>query len=224
MKKLILVGALALFGTVNAQEFKYGLKAGYAASKMTIKPNATEYGNLEEKFKPGFSAGGFVEYMFSEKLALQGELQYANLGGTWRANVSEPGISMTMDVKNSVNQILIPVSLKYYVLPQLSIYAGPFAGFKTSVKSDLEISGLPADVMSMIEPEIAALEAEFERELDEGTQSTQIGVFVGTDYSIYRGLFVDARYSLGLTNWVKDPMNGEESKMSFFQIGLGYKF
>ncbi|WP_262510882.1 hypothetical protein [Chryseobacterium elymi] len=41
---------------------------------------------------------------------------------------------------------------------------------------------------------------------------------------MYKELFVDACYSFGLINMIKDPVNDEKMKMNFFQLGLGYKF
>ena len=86
MRKLFLVGALALFGAVNAQQTKFGLKAGYALSSINSKVLEEiledEFGvNGDNKSKSGFFVGAFVEHKLNEKFALQGEVQYANLGG-----------------------------------------------------------------------------------------------------------------------------------------------
>lgn len=63
-----------------------------------------------------------------------------------------------------------------------------------------------------------------EKFLDDSLKSTDFGLFLGADYKVYKGLFVDARYSFGLTNMIKNPVDGEKLKMNFFQIGVGYKF
>jgi opacity protein-like surface antigen len=55
-------------------------------------------------------------------------------------------------------------------------------------------------------------------------KSAEFGLFLGADYNVYKGLFVDARYSFGLSNMIKDPVADEKMRMNFFQIGIGYKF
>ena len=57
-----------------------------------------------------------------------------------------------------------------------------------------------------------------------GLKSSEFGLFLGTEFTVYKGLFADARYSFGLSNQIKNPEDGEKSKLNFFQIGLGYKF
>lgn len=71
---------------------------------------------------------------------------------------------------------------------------------------------------------LSAGENALEKSFDDNLKSTEFGLFLGADYNLYKGLFVDARYSFGLTNMIKNPVNDEKLKMNFFQIGLGYKF
>lgn len=219
MKKILLASAIALFAGLNAQT-TFGLKAGYALSKLNTSEGDFEFGGIEGgmKSKSGFYVGGLVEHKFNNKFAIQGELEYANLGG--KAEVSLPGITVTE--KMNLNRIVIPVSARYYVTPELGIYAGPYVSFKTNNKVKFEMSGPNA---GMVDPSgIREGERYVERYLNDTLKSTDFGIFLGADYNIHKGLFVDARYSFGLTNMIKNPVDGETLKMNFFQLGLGYKF
>lgn len=219
MKKILLASAIALFTGLNAQT-TFGVKAGYALSKLNSNENDFEMGGIEGglKSKSGFYIGGLVEHKFNNKFAIQGEVEYANLGG--KAEVSMPGITVTE--KMNLNRIIIPVSARYYATPELGIYAGPYVSFKTSNKVKFEMSGPNA---GMADPSgIREGERYVERYLNDTLKSTDFGLFLGADYAIYKGLFVDARYSFGLTNMIKNPVDGETLKMNFFQLGVGYKF
>lgn len=219
MKKILLASAIALFAGLNAQT-TFGVKAGYALSKLNSNEGDFEFGGIEGglKSKSGFYIGGLVEHKFNNKFAIQGEVEYANLGG--KAEVSLPGITVTE--KMNLNRIVIPVSARYYATPELGIYAGPYVSFKTNNKVKFEMSGPNA---GMTNPSgIAEGERYVERYLNDTLKSTDFGLFFGADYNVYKGLFVDARYSFGLTNMIKNPVDGEKLKMNFFQLGIGYKF
>lgn len=215
MKKILLASALALFAGLNAQT-TFGVKAGYALSKLNSNEDPEFEGiSGSLKSKSGFYIGALVEHKFNNKLAVQGEVEYANLGG--KAEVGFSGVKVTE--KLNFNRILIPVSARYYATPELGIYAGPYVSFKTNTTAKIEVSGAMADPRAIREGE------EFlERAFNDNLKSTDFGLFFGADYNVYKGLFVDARYSFGLTNMIKNPVNDEKLKMNFFQIGVGYKF
>ncbi|AZA83867.1 hypothetical protein C1637_13455 [Chryseobacterium lactis] len=219
MKKILMASAIVLFAGLNAQT-TFGVKGGYALSKLNLNENDIEYGGVEGSFKSksGFYIGALVEHKFSGKFAIQGEVEYANLGG--KTEVSLPGVTVTE--KLNLNRIVIPISARYYVTPELGIYAGPYVSFKTNNKVKFEMSGMNG---GMADPN-AVREGEkyVEKFLDDSLKSTDFGLFLGADYTVYKGLFVDARYSFGLTNMIKNPVDGEKMKMNFFQLGLGYKF
>ena len=216
MKKILLIGVLALFTGMNAQT-RFGVKGGYALSKLTGNENDIELDGIKGslKSKSGFYIGALVEHKFNNKFAIQGELEYAGLGGK-----AEVGIgSITVTEKFRMNRIVIPVSARYYATPELGIYAGPYVSIKTSTKVKVELEGAVGNPAS-----INAAEQFLEKQFNDGLKSADFGLFFGADYNVYKGLFVDARYSFGLSNMIKDPVNNEKMKMNFLQIGVGYKF
>ncbi|WP_223607696.1 porin family protein [Chryseobacterium sp. OSA05B] len=216
MKKILLASALAFFAGMNAQT-TFGVKAGYALSKLNSNEDidVLDGVNGDLKSKSGFYVGALVEHKFNNKFALQGEVQYANLGG--KVDVSTLGITVTE--KFNFNRIVVPVTARYYATPELGLYAGPFVSFRTSTKVNIDVSGGIAN-----QEVLNAGERALEKSFDDNLKSTEFGLLFGADYNVYKGLFVDARYSFGLTNMIKDPVNDEKLKMNFFQIGLGYKF
>ena len=112
MKKIILSAvAVFAFGATNAQEAKFGVKAGVdlASAKSstdflgtTISATATE---------TGFYLGGFVDVAVSEKFHVQPELMYVSV--------------------KDLDFIKIPVLAKFQVGTGFNLLAGPNLGFFT---------------------------------------------------------------------------------------------
>jgi len=109
MKKIILtVAAIFAFGFANAQDMKFGVKAGYLNSNFT--------GDFDGgKARSSFYVGGLVDFSVSEKFHVQPELLYSMEGN------GEDG--------GKLNFINVPIMAKYYVMDGLSIQAGPQIAF-----------------------------------------------------------------------------------------------
>tara|TARA_B110000503_G_C6977721_1_gene341901 strand:+ start:178 stop:720 length:543 start_codon:yes stop_codon:yes gene_type:complete len=117
MKKLLFTAAAVVaFGFANAQEVKYGAKAGLNMSNVT--------GDAITLSKIGFNVGGFAEIGISEKFAVQPELLFSMLGAKDNEN------------NYDFNYILVPIMAKYFVTEELSLEAGPQVGFLMSAKYD----------------------------------------------------------------------------------------
>ncbi len=111
MKKLLLLAAVAVFGlsNVNAQETKFGAKAGVDFASMKFKVSGLSVTNSET----GFYVGGFAEIEVSDAFTFQPELLYVSISSN--------------DV--SFDQINIPLLAKFGVSEKLNVLAGPALGF-----------------------------------------------------------------------------------------------
>ncbi len=229
MKKVLFVGALALFACVNGQQTSYGVKAGYALSAIQsddLEEALRESGGGSINSKSGFYVGVLVEQKVNDKFGVQAELQYANLGGQVELTGEDYGLTVTAEDKFNFNQILIPLSAKYYITPQFALYGGPSLAFKAGYKSKITLKdhNIPREFINEINDEIREIEREQNKALDQETKSTAINLFIGGEYNIYNNVFAEARYTFGLTNYFKNAVDNGELKMNYFQIGLGYKF
>lgn len=226
MKNLWIAASMLLCTAASAQT-TYGLKAGFASSSFASDEMSEVEGidmNLESR--SGYYVGGFVEHKLTEKFAVQADLQYASLGGKMTGGYDDGTLNFTLSTDIAVNQILIPLSAKYYVLPSLSLSAGPFFGFRTSTKVNMSIedTNIPAEFISEVEGEFTPLENEMERSLEKNMKSTNFGVHVGGQYTFYKGLFAEARYNIGVSNLEESSVSDTKTTMSYFQVGLGYTF
>lgn len=135
MKKIILtVAAVFAFGFANAQDVKFGVKAGLNVSNFT--------GDVSNaKSRIGYQVGGLVDIKVSDKFSVQPELVYTSLG----AKDDSFGTSVTVNV----DYLAVPVMARYYVADKFSLEAGPQIGFLLSAK--VKADGDSADVKDSFE-------------------------------------------------------------------------
>ncbi|MFC4478424.1 porin family protein [Flavobacterium chungangensis] len=120
MKKILLLAVFTVLGfaNVNAQEIKFGGKAGL--NFATISEDNTENAD----FVTSYNIGVMSEIPISEKFSFQPEIMY-----------SRQGYSFNNDVV-AMNYLNIPLMGKYYVTKGLSLEAGPQIGFLLSAKNE----------------------------------------------------------------------------------------
>ncbi|MDD2985767.1 porin family protein [Flavobacterium sp.] len=115
MKKIILtIMAFAAFGTANAQDIKFGVKAGANFSNFT--------GDADVDGRTGFYIGGLADFTVSEKFHVQPEVLYSMEGGK----------------DAELDFVRIPIMAKYYVMDGLNLQAGPMLGFKIGGEDGLD--------------------------------------------------------------------------------------
>lgn len=121
MKKLFLVTAIAVLGlsNVNAQDIKFGAKAGLNFA-FIIGDNAKDLDPTTN-----FHFGVMSEIKLSDKFSLQPELIYSGQGAD--TNIASEG-------SISLNYLNLPLIGKYYVTEKLSLEAGPQIGVLLSTK------------------------------------------------------------------------------------------
>jgi Outer membrane protein beta-barrel domain len=198
MKKLIFSAAMLIAAgfSVNAQDVKFGVKAGVNFSSLS--------GDVENAdMLTGFHVGGLAEFKFGN-FAIQPELLYTTAGA--KNDYNDGFVSGDLTAKTSY--IAVPVAAKYYILEGLSIQAGPQFAFLVSAKSKFEGSGLDEEADS--------------KDL---YKSFEFGVFGGVGYELESGLLFSARYVQGVSN-IDDGEDSDDSKVqnTNIQLSVGYKF
>jgi hypothetical protein len=183
--------------------------------------------------------GLVAEYKLAESFFVQPELTYHATGfnrdETITANHPLLGdFNVDIDVAGRLQYLTLPIMAKYYIMDGLSLEAGPYVGFLLGTK----ISGTVVKHL----PEIGGgdqTEEYGEADQDDfkkGYTSTDIGMGFGATYALESGLFVSARYNMGLTDISvdKDDLsdtqidgvndNVDTNKPKGFQFSIGYKF
>lgn len=211
-KNLALALLLSLSAIANAQEkvnsgsdskISFGVKAGYSLSNMKF---------FDEKLdsKSYFYAGIVAEQPISSKFGIQAEALYTQIGGTEQLPVidfTDTGVIETgrnLKFNYQLTQIQVPVSAKYYFIPDFSVSAGMNVAFNISekVKTKEVVNGSTSHNY-------------------EGIKSVNLFPFLGAEYKINDKFFVDARYNF---NFFEINKGDFTTKVGFLQAGVGYRF
>lgn len=215
MKKLLLVAAIAVLGAnVNAQEFRFGPKVGFAMSTIKVdeKQDDLEKRKMDPKYT--FYIGGMAEYKINDNFGFQAEVLYSPLGAKEKIDGINAGIVYVGEqTEVNLGTLLVPISAKYFITENLSVAAGANFGIILTAKQKTVIG---SDLISIdIEDEEGSGEVDIKK--------LNIAPFVGVEYMLENGLFFDARYSLGVSNLSNDNSGGKITN-SFAQVGVGFKF
>jgi hypothetical protein len=206
MKKITiaLMCMLLAAGAAMAQkQFTFGPKIGVDYTHFWGK-NAYHGGQLN------YQAGLFMEYRFTSRFSIAPEVVFAAQGGKYEVKDYNDGDGY-FDAKftENVNYINIPVMFKYYVTPALSIDLGPQLGINVYSKYTVESKDKHLNIK------------ETEDQKDD-TKTIDVGVGLGFTYNIAKDVFVQGRYTLGLTE-VFDK-SWDTGKNGNAQIAIGYRF
>lgn len=217
MKKFLLLAAVAVMGMiVQAQEFRFGPKAGFAMSTLKIDDKQDDLGKRNMDPKYTFYIGGMAEYKINDNFGFQAEVLYSPLGGKEKIDGVNAGIVYVGEqTKVDLGTLLVPVSAKYFITESFSVAAGANFGVILSAKQKTVIG---SDFMNV------QVEGDSDEvDIKDDIKKLNIAPFVGVEYMLENGLFFDARYSLGVSNLSNDGSGGKITN-SFAQIGVGFKF
>lgn len=195
-KSSIIVLVNLLLGLVAQGQIKYGLKAGLNVANQTKNMSIPQVPNTIQNTKPmpGYQLGGFVKATLSKHLSLSAEPAFSVVGA---------GMTLLDDnlksynVREKIGYIELPLILQYK-LQQLYFGAGPSVGVKVFSK----LSGF----------ENRSFDITNYRAFDAAGN-----VVVG--YALSKKVDLNARYSHGFTNLIKDPGNAT-TKNRFFNLSV----
>jgi hypothetical protein len=197
MKKHFLSVVMAMFiiTSATAQNLQFGISGGIDASRLVL--HGATGGPL--KFRNDLAGGLNLEAGISDKFAVQLEVNYSRQG---TALVSEDGQSVG---SIALDYLTIPVIVKLYGSPRLNFFAGPQVGLLLSGKSKMQGAE--------------------EQDVKDQFKSTDFYAVFGTEYKFANGIFVNARYNLGLSNISDQDVDPQpDFKNRYFAFRIGYAF
>jgi hypothetical protein len=208
MKKIILavvLTACAINANSQDKKFRFGVKAGVNFAKFT--------GSDEDvKMKTGFHVGIVAEYAFTEHFSIQPELLYSAQGTKGDYTGDDGGEAFAGTVDDKFDYINLPILFKYNNLgvKGASVGFGPQIGYLLTAKEKYT-ENFDGETSS---GEVGAKDM---------AKSIDYGLVFNLEYALDMGVFVQARYNLGLAN----VYNGDEDityHNGVIQISVGYKF
>jgi len=212
MKKIFisLMCMLLCAGAAMAQKtFTFGPKIGVDYTHFWGS-SGSDYIKSDVKGIFNYQAGVFMEYRFNDKFSIAPEVVFASQGAkeNFTVPVEDRWSGEIIGYKECsdtyiVNYINVPVMLKYYVIPSLSIDLGPQLGINVYSKESYK-----------------GLEGDGTYDNKDYTKTIDFGVGLGATYNITNDVFVQGRYTLGITKAFKD----NDFKNGNAQIAIGYRF
>lgn len=212
MKKILTMMAVGMSSFIFCQ-LNYSVTAGYTMSNLKETVNGENASGFEPKH--GYYAGLMLERKWGEKIAFQLETIYANVGA--QQKIQGEGIEYTQVF--NLNRLYVPLSFRYYITYEFAMYAGGYLNTRLSDKAKINFDG-----EGVSDEQIEQAEQQLTEFMKETLSGTDYGIHFGSDFKLYKGLFIDARYNIGLANLLAEPMGNSKLTMNFLQVGLGYKF
>ena len=212
MKKFIVfTGALlftltSVYAQSDSKAVQFGAKAGVNFSKLI----GDDFDNVDSR--TSFNAGLLAEIPISERFSFQPEVFYSGQGFDILEIDQDNIFDTDQNVEYQLDYIQVPLLIKAYIIEGLSVEVGPQFGFKIHEEFDSEPNSDGGD---------------FEIDSDDSyVKDFETSLAFGTSYKFDAGLFLSARYTLGLTNIFEDDtiLEGVDGKNSVWQFGVGYMF
>ncbi|PIF45802.1 outer membrane protein with beta-barrel domain [Chryseobacterium sp. 52] len=230
MKKLILGLAFAGSLLTHAQEktkstspITFGVKAGLNASTLTKSDGNYGYDsdyNNDQKLKPGFNAGVFVNIPVAAKFSVQPELLFSQLGSkTEEETKSSNSYRSEYDYKKTLSYLTLPLMVQYNILPQLYVEAGPEFGFLLGGKDKGDLTTIKTSGSTTTTEKTT-----FSNKINKDFYNKfNFGIGIGAGYYFTQNFGVTARFTAGITDIYKHN-SGDAVRNNAFQVGVAYKF
>lgn len=195
-KITILFAAAFMISTASFAQTSYGAKLGINMANIK-ESGAGAINNSDAKL--GLNLGVFAEVEISDKLSVQPELNFSQLG----TKISDNGDSY----KFRFNTLAVPVLAKYRIA-NFALIAGPQLSFVASAKEVLTIAGLGS--------ESSNVKADY--------KGTDFSAVFGAEYGFADKFVAGARYQAGLSDINKVAEPGYKTTANAFTLSIGYKF
>ena len=199
MKKLFtILTVVALTTTTSFAQTQFGAAVGLNMSN--ISGDDVEDTDMRLGLRLGFS----FSRELSDAVTLNSGVVYSVKGWSYDAisiNLSTL-VAEEVDANFSLNYIELPVNFAFSVADQFSLMAGFYSAFLVGVSNTVDGKDMDADM--------------------DGWASIDVGIGVGTEFSVNDAISINAGYQMGLSALDED---GEwDSKNSNILVGMTYSF
>ncbi|WP_268847520.1 porin family protein [Flavobacterium aestivum] len=185
MKKNILTAVVVLaFGFLNAQEARFGVKAGLNLS--TLSGNYVK----QSQIQPGIVLGGFAAVKLSKEFIFQPELLFSFQGSAYRSYYDFGNVETYQQDNLNLSYLLLPVMAKYYVAKKFSLEVGPQFGFLLAARSNY---------FSYTDSGNDYVNSKSKNVTDQ-FKTFDFGINIGGGYDFTDKWGIDLRYNFGLNN------------------------
>ena len=176
--------------------------------------NVTGWGDTKSRFDIGFGIYGTLK--LSQKFSLQPELLFKDPRGADKApadmfdNSNLESLLESASVSAKLAYVSVPVLLKYYLTPTISLGFGPQIGYLSSARKEYKAEVYAEDDLI------------FKEDIKSTLNAWDFALAFNLEYRLplKKAIHIGLRYYLGLTDIIKDNA-GDSVKNSVIQINLG---
>lgn len=188
---LLILAVAVLPAQTITNPFKVGIKGGGSFSLFLGEAPI----DLHPRLYPGFTAGIFGNYRFSDKFSIQPEILYSMKGSNFEKFNYQVGLFYPeIDIYINTNWIEIPILAMYHVNNSFTLYGGPYIGFFL-------------DGVVSIDPSQIIFDFVYKYDLDsDNLKLPDYGFVLGFAYNITDRLKLQARWEQGIQNLVNDEI------------------
>ncbi len=173
------------------------IRFGVKAGLNMAAVSTSETPGVSYSMKADFYAGALLAIPITEKLSLQPEALYSGQGSGIKAD--------SVNGKYNFQYINVPVLIKYKIINILAVETGPQFGLLVGAKAKAD-GGASTDIKDQL-------------------KTSDFGWTLGLSLLLPMHFGVDARYNLGLTNFLKNSEDASGSiKNGVLQVGVFYLF
>jgi len=218
MKKIIftLVIAMGFLVKVNAQEIKYGIKAGvgmtdwHGDARSALSDLIGVAQVLETRSSVGYHAGAFMSIPVAERLFIEPSVMYSKKGMRLTESFLD-GSLFNVEGEISVNShyIDLPVVAKYMITEGFHVYAGP------------QVSYLAANRLKA-KAGIFGFNINEGFDINSGFRSVDVGLTGGLGYQFENGVSISAGYDHGLTSLDENNLFNAYNRAVKASIGITF--
>ncbi|WP_083882529.1 porin family protein [Fibrisoma limi] len=214
---ILAISSICISNAYAQQRFSAGPRVGLNLSNY--------WGNADNmSFTPGFTAGAFLMYSSLNHFGISADVLYSQRGTRYDGPLFvSPGPSNTIDFRQRVNYLEIPVVARYFLTLagnfRPNVFIGPSVGIKLNAKrANAELNGVEDD--------------RFNGDNSNDFKDLDLGATAGFQLNWRAGerqrFLIDARYTLGLAEVQSNLPNiwgrRESLSNSAFTLTLGYGF
>lgn len=200
---LIMISCLGI-GCLQAQSFKYGVKAGLNINNLSVSP---ELDFPTPAARPGIHLGGFAQFDLAKSFSIQPEFTLSTQGTNDEDNDDWQRVKLTYMILAAPFKYTLANNLHFSIGPQLGFLVG--GEFEKEDKEDGEIKI---------------------RSADQVLSGMDLAIGFGLGYTLDSGIDLHLRYNHGLFDLNDDPAElgfyepYQTIKSRVFQLSVGYIF
>ena len=212
-KQILILLALELFAnSIMAQDL--GIRAFSSLANV-----ASDKPGYDSKALLGYGGGFYGKFEINNKIFFQPEINYNVKGVMYPSSISLLGTSYETNAVSTLSYLDIPLHLEHDLTKRLGIEFGPYFGYLLGVHTIV-----PTYTVDIVNNVPTVTSADFLSHDRTWVKNFDFGVNLGFNFEVYKNVFLEARYSLGMMDISRVANSDYYLKNRVASFGVAYAF